>query len=160
VTGVDIRDTGDIVADNRSLPLPDDSHDVGVIDPPYKRGAGNRIFEKAYGKAPCTYRRMMTQYYEAIPELLRVVRCGIVAKVQDGCEAERLYANHIELANWMRLHYGLALADLAVLVASGRRPAHTHGQRRRFQQTLSYFLVWKWPNGKKPKAQNGLGGDL
>jgi len=38
VTGVDIRPPAEIICDNRKLPFADDSFDVGVCDPPYKRG--------------------------------------------------------------------------------------------------------------------------
>jgi hypothetical protein len=48
VTGVDIRPTGDVIANNKDLPFDADSFDVAVCDPPYKRGDGQK-YEHRYG---------------------------------------------------------------------------------------------------------------
>jgi DNA modification methylase len=145
ITGVDIRPPAKIIADNRNLPFENDSYDIGVLDPPYKRGKGNVRYEGRYGVAPCTEPRVTKSYYEALPELLRVCRAGIIVKCQDAGDGHAFYARHAQIMSWMKENTGLDVHDIAVVARSNGVPnANTQGKRRYFQQALSYFLIWKW----------------
>jgi hypothetical protein len=144
VTGLDLRPTGQVVADNARLPFADDSFDLGVLDPPYKRGNDNNRYTNRYGTAPDTEQKVTRLYHRALPELLRVCRRGMVVKCQDATDGHRFYARHIQICDWVRSHTGLDVHDIAV-VARHRVPNNNYrGRRRYFQQSVSYFLVWSW----------------
>jgi hypothetical protein len=134
ITGVDIRPPAKIICDNRKLPFADNEYDVAVCDPPYKRGNGNEAYQARYGKAPCTEARVTKSYIEAIPEMLRVAKNGIIIKCQDASDGHTFLARHIVLSNWLHKPNS---------VTKGRT-------RRFFQQTLSYFLVYKWESKWRP----------
>jgi hypothetical protein len=149
ITGVDIRPPAEIIADNRALPFEADSFDIGVLDPPYKRGNGNTRYTSRYGKAPCTEPRVTKSYFEALPELLRVCRSGIIVKCQDASDGHAFYARHCQIIDWMKEQTGLTVHDIAIAARDGVPNSNTQGTRRYFQQAASYFMVWKW-RSKKP----------
>lgn len=158
VTGIDVRDASTIPGfkapttylqgDHAALPFAADSYDVGVCDPPYKRGAGNTRYTDRYGNAPNTEQKCTRLYLAAIPELLRVCRQGMVIKCQDGADGHAFYARHIQLADWIKEQTGLVPHDIAVVVRSGVPDSNTGkgrgGQRHYLQQALSYFLIYRW----------------
>jgi hypothetical protein len=143
VTGFDLLSTGNIVGDNRQLPLRDQSFDIGVLDPPYKRGDGVR-YEHRYGKAPHTEQQVTRSYYEALPELLRVCRQGLIIKVQDGTDGHRFYPRHIEVCNYLSELAKIRLHDVAIVVRNGVPDVMAQGVQHFFMQRMSYFLVFKW----------------
>ena len=149
ITGVDLRPPAQIICDNAALPFADDSFDIGVCDPPYKRGNGNKRFEARYGEAPCTEQKVTRLYWKALPELLRVCRSGMIVKCQDAPDGHRFYARHIQIVEWVKEQTGLDVHDIAVAVRHGTPNNTLNGRPRFFQQGLSYFLVWKWRQ-KKP----------
>jgi len=144
VIGVDLRPTGQVVADNRRLPFRDDCTDVGVLDPPYKRGPRNLRYQDRYGVAPCTEPRVTKSYLEAMPEILRTCRQGMIIKCQDATDGHRFYARHITIVNWMKEQTGLDPHDMAIVARKGGASSHQIGTPRYMQQALSYFLIWKW----------------
>lgn len=146
VVGVDwARGLGAIRADSRRLPFADDSFDVGVCDPPYKRGDGAR-YEHRYGVAPHT-EQQVTRLYEAIlPELLRVSRQGLIVKVQDGTDGHKFYPRHIQIAGYIKEMTGLDPHDIAVVARSVLPCTLVRGRQHFFRQGVSYFLVYKWRN--------------
>lgn len=143
VTGVDIRPPAEIICDNRKLPFADNSFDVGVCDPPYKRGDGKK-YEHRYGKAPKTETQVTWSYYDTLAELLRVVRCGVIIKVQDGTDGHRFHARHIMVANWMKEKTGLEPHDIAMNARKNLAPTMAQGTPHFFQQGASYFLIYRW----------------
>lgn len=143
VTGVDIRPPAEIQCDNRNLPFEADSFDVGVCDPPYKRGDGVK-YEHRYGKAPKTETQVTWSYYETLTELLRVVRQGVIIKVQDGTDGHRFHARHLMVANWMKEKTGLEPHDIAVNARKNLAPTMAQGTPHFFQQGVSYFLIYRW----------------
>jgi hypothetical protein len=82
-------------------------------------------------------------------ELLRVCRAGMIVKCQDGSDGHRYYPRHVQLCEWMKQQTGLDPHDSAVVVRCGGNGAHRQGTPHYMQQTLSYFLIWKWKT-KKP----------
>lgn len=143
VVGVDLRDTGNVIANNQRLPFPDESFDVGVVDPPYKRGDGVK-YESRYGVAPKTEQKVTRLYKAAIPELLRVCRSGIIIKSQDGTDGHRFYPRHIHIAEFMAQLTGLEPHDIAVIARNGLPYAMAQGEQHYYQQAISYFMVYKW----------------
>lgn len=143
VFGIDLRPTGDIIADNRRLPLADDSFDVGVCDPPYKRGDGLK-YEARYGKAPKTETQVTWSYHATLAELLRVCRRGVIIKVQDGTDGHRFHPRHITIAEWMKAKTGLEPHDIAVNARRQLAPTMAQGVPHFFQNGLSFFLVYAW----------------
>jgi len=149
VTGVDIRPTGNVIADNKSLPFADNSFDVGVLDPPYKRGrpgdhARGRGYVARYGKAPMTETQVTWSYEEALPELLRVCRNGIIIKIQDGTDGHKFIPRHVMISEWMRSATGLYPHDISVNARHSLPSTMVQGKPRFFQQGISYFLIYKW----------------
>lgn len=145
IVGVDLKPTGDVICDNSRLPFPPDSFEVGVCDPPYKRGNGNVRYSSRYGEnPPCTEPRCTKLYHRALPELLRVCKSGVIVKCQDASDGHAFHPRHIDLCDWMKNLTGLKVHDVAVVIRWGVPDANTQGRRHYFQQALSYFLVWKW----------------
>jgi hypothetical protein len=149
VTGVDVRPPAAIICDNKELPFPDDSFDIGVCDPPYKRGSRNVRYTDRYGVAPCTEPRVTKSYFPALTELLRLCRIGIIVKCQDASDGHSFTPRHVIIVNWMRKQTGLFVHDIAIVARRSVPNATTQGTRRFFQQSISYFLVWKWKQ-KRP----------
>ena len=143
VTGVDIRPPAAIQCDNRKLPFEADSFDVGVCDPPYKRGDGVK-YEARYGKAPKTETQVTWSYYETLTELLRVVRHGVIIKLQDGTDGHRFHARLLMVANWMKEKTGLEPHDIAHTSRKSLAPTMVQGTPHFFQQGVSYFLIYRW----------------
>jgi len=144
VTGIDLKGTGDIVADNKHLPFQTDTFDVGVCDPPYRRGSGNKRYENRYGKAPCTEARVNASYVELLPELIGVSRDGIIIKCQDTPDGHKFLARHIAIIGMVRALTGLDVHDIAITSRFGGPNNITNGTQRFFQQSFSYYLIWKW----------------
>lgn len=143
ITGVDIRPTGDVQCDNRCLPFGDDEFEVGVCDPPYKRGDGQK-YEHRYGKAPKTETQVTRSYYETITELLRVSESGIVVKLQDGTDGHRFHARLFHVMSWMKEQTGLEPHDICHVVREKLADTMVQGEPHFFKQGVSYFLVYKW----------------
>lgn len=152
ITGVDIRPPAKIICDNSKLPFENDSFDVGVCDPPYKRGTGKNKYANRYGKAPSTEQKCTKSYFNTIPELLRVSKNGIIIKCQDASDGHTFYPRHIQIYNWMKEQTGLNIHDIAVIVRHGLPNSNTNGKRHYFQQAMSYFLIYKW-SSKNPWKQ-------
>jgi len=144
ITGVDVRPPAKIICDNTSLPFAADSFDVGVIDPPYKRGNKNGRYENRYGVAPCTEQKATRLYFAALPELMRVCRNGIIIKCQDAADGHTFYARHAQIMEWMKEQTGLNVHDIAVCVRHGLPNSTTNGKRHFLQQAMSYFLIYRW----------------
>ena len=143
VTGVDIRPTGDIQCDNRNLPFSDNEFEVGVCDPPYKRGDGKK-YEHRYGVAPKTETQVTKSYYETITELLRVSSAGIVVKLQDGTDGHKFHARLFQVATWMKEQTGLDPHDMCHIARESLAGTMAQGEPHFFKQGVSYFLIYKW----------------
>ena len=143
MTGVDIRDTGDVVADNKALPFDSDSFDVAVCDPPYKRGDGKK-YEHRYGVAPKTETKVTRDYYATLTECLRVARRGVIVKIQDGTDGHRFHARHLHVAEWMKQQTGLDPHDICVNVRRTLAPTMAQGVPHFFQNGVSYWLIYAW----------------
>jgi hypothetical protein len=143
VTGIDLKPTGDVVADNRALPFADDAFDIAVLDPPYKRGDGEK-YEGRYGRAPKTETQVTESYYAALAECLRVARHGVIVKAQDGTDGHVFHARHLDIAAWMRERTGLAPHDICVNVRASLASSMAQGTPHFFQNGLSYWLVYRW----------------
>jgi hypothetical protein len=144
VESLDLRPPARIIGDNTALPFRDDSYDVGVLDPPYKRGTGNDRYTERYGKAPNTEQKCTRLYFAALPELLRVCRQGLIVKCQDASDGHMFHCRHQELAAWVKTRTGLGVHDIAIVGRRGVPDSKTNGRRHFLQQSISYFLVWKW----------------
>ncbi len=144
ITAVDVRPPAKIICDNAALPFEANTYDIGVIDPPYKRGNKNTRYESRYGVAPCTEQKATKLYFAALPELLRVCRQGIIIKCQDAADGHTFYARHWQIMNWMKEQTGLNVHDIAICARQGLPNSATNGKRHFLQQAMSYFLVYRW----------------
>lgn len=144
ITGIDLKPTGGVIADNKKLPFTDDSFDIGIIDPPYKRGTSNDLYTARYGIAPTTEQKSTRSYFAALPELVRVSRNGIIIKCQDASDGHVFYPRHFTIMNWMIENYKCRVHDIAVIARHGVSNSNTNGNRHFFQQAISYFLIYKW----------------
>ena len=145
VVGIDIRPVTSIIADNRALPFASDSFAVGVADPPYRRGNGDTKYTERYGKAPYTAKRVSQQYYDLIPELLRVSTDGMIIKAQDETDGHRFYHRLFSLVAHIKEITGLEPHDVSYLVKSGVMDNNVEGRERHFMANcVSYFLVYRW----------------
>lgn len=151
VMGVDLRHPAQVICDNRALPFAADSFDVGVCDPPYKRGDGQK-YEGRYGVAPKTETQVTWSYYATLSELLRVVRRGLIVKVQDGTDGHRFHARHIKVAEWMKGRTGLEPHDIAMNVRKKLAPCLVQGVPHFFQNGVSFWLVYAWRSKNPWKA--------
>jgi hypothetical protein len=149
IVGVDLKPTGTVIADNKALPFQNASFDVGVVDPPYKRGDGKR-YEHRYGLAPKTETKVTWSYYAALEELLRVVRHGLIIKCQDGTDGHRVHARHFTLMTWMKEKTGLEPHDIAINARFSLPSMMAQGRSHFFQQGVSYFLIYRWTGCFKP----------
>lgn len=145
VTGIDIRSLSSIVADNRHLPFMENSFDIGVCDPPYKRGNGDPKYLDRYGAAPRTAQQSFKQYQELLPELLRVSRSGMIVKAQDETDGHRFYHRMFALVGYIKELTGLEPHDIFYVVKRGVPDNNIKGRERHFSANcLSYFLVYRW----------------
>ncbi len=150
VVGVDIRPVAHIQADNRRLPFPDNSFQVGVCDPPYKRGPGDTKYLARYGVAPYTTKRVDQQYKDLLPELLRVSTDGIIIKAQDDTDGHRFNHRLSFIVQCMKDLTGLKPHDVSYLVKTGVMDNNKQDTTRHFlANCVSYFLVYKW-SSKNP----------
>lgn len=143
VTGVDVRPCGHLQCDNRSLPYGDNAFDVGVCDPPYKRGDG-RKYEHRYGVAPKTETKVTRSYYETLTELLRVSASGVIIKLQDGTDGHRFHPRLLQVAGWMKSQTGLDPHDICHVARPRLAGTMVQGTPHFFKQGVSYFLIYKW----------------
>ena len=145
VVGIDLRSVAPIIADNRHLPFAADSFAVGVCDPPFHRGKGDTKYIERYGLAPYTAKRVSQQYYELLPELLRVARDGIIIKAQDESDGHRFYHRMFSLVAFIKDLTGLLPHDIAYLVKSGVMDNVRSDRDRHFMANcISYFLIYRW----------------
>lgn len=152
VVGVDVRPLAmvQVQADNRNLPFADDSFSVGVCDPPYKRGIGDKKYFARYGVAPYTTKMTTRQYVELIPELLRVARDGMIIKAQDDTDGRRFHHRMFFLTAYVKELTGLDPHDIFYVVKSGVPENLVKGRVRHFSANcVSYFLVYRWAR-KRP----------
>lgn len=158
--GVDIRRIAHIQADNRKLPFADNSFSIGVCDPPYRRGNGDTKYTDRYGKAPYTAKRVTQQYFDLLPELLRVSRDGIIIKAQDETDGHRFFFRTLTIVDRVKELTGLEPHDVAYLVKSGVMDNNVEGRERHFMANcISYFVVYKWREKYKPFRYVGAASD-
>ena len=143
VTGIDLKPTGSIIADNKNLPFEANSFDIAVIDPPYKRGDGQK-YEARYGVAPKTETKVTWSYYAGIEECFRVARSGLIIKVQDGTDGHIFHARHFQLMERIKRDTGLDPHDIAFVGRKSVPNTMVRGTPHFFQQSISYFLIYKW----------------
>lgn len=145
VVGIDVRPVTHILADNRCLPFCDNSFSVGVADPPYRRGNGDTKYTKRYGKAPYTAKRVSQQYYDLIPELIRISKDGMIIKAQDETDGHKFYHRMFSLVCFIKQLTNLEPHDIVYLVKTGVMDNNVKGRNRHFTANcVSYFLVYRW----------------
>jgi len=145
VVGVDIRPISHVQADNRRLPFSDNTFQVGVCDPPYRRGNGDNKYTERYGHAPYTAKRVSAQYFDLLPELLRVSTDGIIIKAQDETDGHKFHHRLSQLVSYMKELTGLQPHDVSYLVKTGVPDNNLSRNERHFMANcVSYFLVYKW----------------
>ena len=143
VVGLDIEPVAHVQGDNNRLPFFDNSFDVGVVDPPYKRGDGLK-YEQRYGKAPKTETQVTWSYYGALEELIRVVRWGLIIKLQDGTDGHRFHARLFHVMKWMEEKTRLEPHDICHVVRRALSNTMVRGRPHFFKQAVSYFLIYRW----------------
>jgi hypothetical protein len=147
IIGVDIRPVAAVRADNRYLPFPSNSFEIGVADPPYKRGPGDARYTDRFGLAPYTTKRVDQQYFDLIPELLRVCTAGIILKAQDDTDGHRFNHRLFKITSFMKEQTGLDPHDVAYIVRPGvpeNNINSLHNERHFLANCISYFLIYRW----------------
>lgn len=145
VVGLDLRPTGDLVADNRALPFAANSFSIGVCDPPYRRGGGDMKYSDRYGNPPRTTKKANQLYYNLLPELIRVCTDGLIIKAQDETDGHRFVCRFETLIRKMRELTGLEPHDVAYLIKHGVPENNRPGHERHFMANcVSHFLIYRW----------------
>lgn len=131
-------------ADSRAVPLPDQSVDVAVFDPPHQHGRSKTTtlrhqadFDRMDNQA-----QIHQLIADTAPELRRISRQGAVIKLTDMIEAGRFMPTH-----------GLVMAacspilgwpeDVAILDSGVVRPVKP-SRILHLRHAHSYFLIYKW----------------
>ena len=140
-----------IQACSTELPLPDDSIESLVFDPPFltyvragRNGNGNMVMGKRFA-GYWTYNELETHYSNTILEARRVLKKGgkFIVKCQDIIHNHKMHATHINVVKWAE-RLSFRLADLFVLVATHRMPSpNRKGKQQHARIFHSYFLVFE-----------------
>jgi hypothetical protein len=136
----------DWVGDFKRLPFRDGQFDVGLFDPPFKRGVRQTedYYTGRYGPAPNNENAATKQYMDGLPELFRVCARGVVAKIQDASDGHTFHDRRFQLTEFVKSRYGIGLHDVLILDSPSKVPQRRGPTRRFSRQTVSYFLVWKY----------------
>lgn len=141
--------------DLANIPMPDDSLDGFVIDPPYMptEYTGIKEFSDYYGierqfADKKWHKAVLQNYYDGIDEANRLLKregCLIV-KCQDMVCANRQVLVHCDVIDYSKKYF--TCEDIFVLVQSNRRP-HPKKNQVHARKNHSYFLVffkneYKW----------------
>jgi hypothetical protein len=155
----DLHKPADHHFDFRRIPLPPESFDVVVLDPPYVHGSRtvHKSLADQYGLRPRTEKRALKtdwgwtpmpmsarditkMYGYGAKEALRLLKMDgiLIIKTQDEIESGKQVWRHLDLK---RL-YGFKLIDLFVLVQIGK-PMMRHNYQKHARKNHSYFMVYK-----------------
>lgn len=145
--------THDIALDGvdcRSLPHPDSSIDVVVLDPPYRPTHGSRGFAtnglaSAYGLGSeelDTINDVLALYRDAITEAARVVRDGgrLLLKCQDLSYGHRLHLVSLDVLRLM-VEAGFEFADQFILVNRNQLSSGAWEKQERARRVHSILWV-------------------
>jgi len=142
VTGVDIRPTGDVVADSTNLPYGNNEFDIAVVDPPYKRG--NNRYEHRYGIAPKTETQVTRLYEAMIKEAFRVAANGVIIKLQDGTDGHRFHARGYQISGFVKEMTGLEPFDICYNIRKDVPSSMVQGEPHFFKNAVSVWLIYKF----------------
>jgi hypothetical protein len=141
--------TGEPV-DATDLPLPDNSMDAVVLDPPYKlNGAstaqGPAASDEQYGVDGkyVKWQDRHTLICDMLMEAARVVRKKgyVLLKCQDQVSSGRVRWQTIEFTNFCQNHLGLRLVDWLFLV--GQRPQPSGRNQKHARRNYSSLLIFQ-----------------
>lgn len=135
--------------DCRNIPLPDDSIDTAIFDPPFLATTGKSLTEEnnsnkinkrfgVYKSEPELY----AMYYTAMREYYRVLKHGgtLIFKCQDKVSSGKQYFMHCDIMNEAKV-IGYKPVDLFILLAKNRLVADW---QVRNQKTARKFHCYYW----------------
>jgi tRNA G10 N-methylase Trm11 len=138
-----------IKADSTQIPLPNESIESIVFDPPFltyvragRKGNGNMVMGKRFA-GYWRYEELQAHYERTIDEAFRVLKHKgkLIFKCQDIIHNHKMHCTHFNVIDWA-MTMGFRLADLFVLVANHRMPSpNRKGKQRHARIFHSYFLV-------------------
>lgn len=141
--------TGVVKADSAHVPLPDDSVESVMFDPPFmtyvragREGNGSMRMAQRFG-GYWTYGELTEHYTGTLDEAARILRPRglLVFKCQDIVHNHRLHATHVNVVQWAQ-DRGFRLKDFFILAANHRLPRpNRRGPQQHARIFHSYFLV-------------------
>ena len=146
VTRMDIEPRYPVVqkADVRNLPLPSESQESIMFDPPFiAGGAGASTMAQRFSSFK-TVKHMWRFLEESMTELTRVLapQGTLVVKCQDLINGRTQYLTHYELITYA-LERGLYPKDMYVLTAKSRPIRENIKKQSHARKYHCYFLVFK-----------------
>lgn len=141
-----------LIADSRSLPIPEGKVNSVIFDPPFltyvKQGRfhsdGTMIMANRFG-GYWRYEELADHYIKSFAEFSRILAIGgvMVIKCQDIIHNHSLHPTHIKAVQWAE-ECGFVLKDLYVLAAKSRMGQPQEGNKQKHARIYhSYFLVFK-----------------
>jgi len=149
------QNDGVIQADCRHLPLPNDSIDCMMFDPPFLATTGkslestdnNNVINRRFGVYPNEF-ELHEMYVDALHEAHRVLRKNgiLIFKCQDKISSTKQYMSHVFIAN-QAIDAGFYPKDLFVLIANKRLCADWQVKNQKHARKYHcYFWVFEKSN--------------
>jgi len=137
-----------IQADVESLPLPDNSMETILFDPPFLATTGNITAEEGHNIIVRRFGRYSNEkelhsfYSSALQELHRVLQNKgvLIFKSQDKVSGGRQYFSHVFIIN-EAVRIGYYVKDLFILLAKNRIVADWQRNQKHARKFHSYFIV-------------------
>lgn len=148
----DLQDTGDVVADFRSLPYRSRSIRSMIIDPPFLHDSGESagVITERFSSYR-TQADLRVAYHGGLVEARRVlIRSGVlVFKCQDIVEHDRNVWNHCHV--WqMAINCGFEAVDLFILLNQHQMIGFNHTKQVHARKAHCYFWVFRKSKGQHP----------
>lgn len=139
--------------DARDLQMADNIYDVGVLDPPflarYSYPSHPHSLEKKYGTLK-SQPEILALYRDAIKELVRVCRVGMIIKLKDGISNRSLWPVRHTVTSYGAQATGRYPEDVAVFAPKHNVLIGGNWQNQRhLRRVESYFLLWRFGKGVK-----------
>lgn len=143
---------GVVQADSRNIPLPNNSLDCIMFDPPFLATTGkslseneqNNIINKRFGVYPSEI-ELHQFYVDTLKECYRVLKQNdiLIFKCQDKISSGKQYMSHVFIINEAE-NMGYYTKDLFILLAKNRIVANWQAENQKNARKFhSYFIVFQ-----------------
>lgn len=147
-----------IRANSKNLPLPDNSLETIIFDPPFLATKGksletkNSDNNKMVNRFGCysTEKELFKYYQKSLIEFLRILKYNgiLIFKCQDKVSSGKQYFSHTFIMNYAE-EIGFYIKDLFILLAKNRLVAEWQRKNQKHARKYhSYFLVLQKSNKK------------